>query len=115
MKAFLKSFVYALKGIVVSWSEQRNLKVQSALAVLAVAAGFYFDITASEWGLVLFAIGLVLSLEVVNTAIENLVDLISRERSALAGKVKDAAAGAVLLASVISLIIGILVFKRYIL
>lgn len=115
MKAFLESFLYALKGIRASWNEQRNLKVQSIIALITVGAGFYFEITAMEWCLILFATGLVIGLEMVNSAIESLVDLVTRERSTLAGKVKDVAAGAVLFASVIALIIGVLVFRRYIL
>lgn len=113
MNAFLKSFRYALKGIRVSWSEQRNLKVQLCVAVVTAGAGFWFRITPVEWCLILMAIGLVIGLEMVNSAIEGLVDLITRERNELAGKVKDIAAGAVLFASVIAVIIGVLVFRKY--
>ena len=113
MSQFLKSFIYALNGIRVSWRDQRNLKIQSIIALLTAAAGIYFDITLTEWCLVLSAIGFVLALEMVNSAIEGLVDLVTREYNELAGKVKDIAAGAVLLASVIAVIIGVLVFGKY--
>lgn len=115
MRAFLQSFLYALRGIGVSWSEQRNLKVQSIIAVITAGAGFYFQITAVEWCLILFATGLVIGLEIVNSAIEGLVDLLTRERNILAGKVKDVAAGAVLFASIVAVIIGVLVFRKYLL
>ncbi len=115
MRQFLKSFLYALRGLQVSWREQRNLKVQSIVAIIATGAGFYFDISLTEWSLILMAIGLVISMELVNSAIEGLVDLVTRERTELAGKVKDIAAGAVLFASFIAVVIGVLVFRRYLL
>ena len=113
MSQFFKSFVYALKGMRAAWVDQRNIKVQSFIAVVVVTAGVYFEITRADWCLVLFAIGLVMALEIVNSSIESLVDLVTRERNDLAGKVKDIAAGAVLFASVMAVIIGILVFEKY--
>lgn len=113
MSAFFRSFVYAFKGIALSWREQRNIKVQSVVACITAAGGFYFNITATEWCLILLATGLVIGLEIVNTAIEGMVDLVTLERKPLAGKVKDVAAGAVLFASVIAVIIGVLVFRKY--
>ncbi len=115
MKAFFRSFLYAINGILASWKEQRNLKVQSIVAVITIGAGFLFEITVVEWCLVLFAIALVISLEMVNSAIEGLVDLVTHEHSDLAGKVKDVAAGAVLFASVIAVIIGVMIFRPYLL
>ena len=115
MKEFFKSFIYALNGIGVSLREQRNLKVQSIIALLTVGAGFYFDITLTEWCVILFAIALVIGLEMINCAVESLVDLVTRERRPLAGKVKDIAAGAVLFASVIAVILGVIIFRKYLL
>jgi diacylglycerol kinase len=110
---FLKSFYYALSGIRGSFRGQRNLKVQSAMALLTVGAGFYFSITATEWCIILLIIGLVLGLEMMNTAIEGLVDLVTLEHKPLAGRIKDIAAGAVLLASILAVIIGVIVFRKY--
>ena len=113
MNGFFRSFLYALQGLQVSFREQRNLKVQILVALITVGAGFYFGITAVEWCIILLAIGLVIGLEMINTSIESLVDLVTRERKPLAGKIKDIAAGAVLAASVIALIIGVIVFRKY--
>jgi diacylglycerol kinase len=110
---FFKSFTYAVKGIRASFHEQRNIKVQLLITAITLGAGFYFNISEWEWCAVLLTIGLVLSMEMVNTAIENLVDLVSKERSSLAGKIKDLAAGAVLMASVIAVIVGLIVFRKY--
>jgi diacylglycerol kinase len=113
VNGFLRSFWYALQGILASFSEQRNLKMQAAVALVTTAAGFYFGITAMEWCIILLAIGLVIGLEMINSSIEGLVDLVTLERKPLAGKVKDIAAGAVLMASVIAVIVGVIVFGKY--
>ena len=113
MKNFFRSFVYAMKGISVSFGKERNLKIQLGVAILAVGAGFYCNITDSEWVAVILIIGLVLSLEMINTAIENLVNLVTLEQNPLAGKIKDIAAGAVLLASIVAVVIGIIIFRKY--
>lgn len=113
MKGFLRSFLYALQGLRASFSEQRNLKVQTLVALITVGAGFYFSITSTEWCIILLTIGLVLGLEMINTSIESLVDLVTLERKPLAGKIKDIAAGAVLAASVMALIIGVIIFRKY--
>lgn len=110
---FLKGFTYAAQGIKTSVREQRNLKVQSAIALIIVAAGFYFDITLIEWCLILFAIALVIGLEMMNSAVENLVDLVSPDYKPLAGRVKDMAAGAVLFAAILASVIGVLIFGQY--
>lgn len=110
---FLFSFRYAMKGLFSAFREQRNLKVQGGVAIVTTLAGFYFDITSNEWCIVLLTIGLVLGLEMLNTAIESLVDLTSPSFNVHAGKVKDIAAGAVLIASVMAVIVGFLVFWKY--
>jgi diacylglycerol kinase len=110
---FLRSFRYALQGFLASFKEQRNLKVQILVALITVGAGFYFSITSTEWCIILLTIGLVIGLEMINTSIEGLVDLVTRERRPLAGKIKDIAAGAVLAASIIAVIIGVIIFRKY--
>lgn len=113
MKEFLKSFIYALHGLWSGVADQRNLKVQLGVAVVVVGAGFYLSISSIEWCIILLCIALVIGLELVNTALENLVDLVTLERNPLAGKIKDIAAGAVLLVSILSLIIGVIIFRKY--
>lgn len=113
MKKFLQSFKYAAMGILAAMREQRNLKVQVAFAIMTIVLAIYCDITATEWSVLLLAISLVIGLELVNSAIENLVDLVTRERHPLAGKAKDMAAGAVLFASALSVVIGVVIFYKY--
>ena len=113
LKFFLKSVGYAVKGIRSSLQEQRNLKVQIFIAAVVVGASGYLRITPTEWSIVLLTIGMVIGLEIVNTAIESLVDLVTLERTPQAGKIKDIAAGAVLFVSIIAVIVGVLIFRKY--
>ncbi len=113
MKNFLKSFIYAIHGFWSGLKDQRNLKVQLFIALIVVGAGFYLEIDAIEWCIILLCISLVLGLELINSAIENLVDLVTKERNSLAGKVKDIAAAAVLLASINAVIVGVIIFRKY--
>jgi diacylglycerol kinase (ATP) len=78
--------------------------------VVVIGLGFYFNINRTEWALVALAVGTVWSAELANTAIEALTDLVSPEYHPLAGKAKDVAAGAVLLAAFAALVVGALIF-----
>ncbi len=114
MKRFVKSFKFAIQGIRSGIGDQPNLKILIGIAVAVIGAGFYFRITSIEWCIVLLCIGLVTGMEMINSAIESLVDLVTRERMPLAGRIKDIAAGAVLLVAIISSVIGIIIFGKYI-
>lgn len=114
MLQFFKSFTYAFNGIVLSL-KQRNMIIHICCAILVIISGFVFKITQTEWLAILICIGVVLSLEIINTAIEHLVDLVEPNHNPKAGAVKDLAAGAVLVFSIISVIIGIMIFGKYIL
>lgn len=113
MKRLFRSFGYALNGIKASLS-QTNLRIHFAVLMVVVAAGFYFGITYVEWLSIVFATGLVISMELMNTAIEHLVNLASPGHRPAAGLVKDIAAGAVLVAVVSAIVIGLIVFAKYI-
>lgn len=107
---YIQSFGYAFSGIKKVFLAERNFRFHSLAAVLVVSLGFILNITTTEWLFVVLAIGLVITSEALNTAIEKLVDIVSPEKNTKAGWVKDVAAGAVLLASICALIIGLLVF-----
>ncbi len=109
----IKSFAVAFKGLKVAVREERNMKIHLLAAIVVIAAGFYFEITSIEWLVIMVMIGLVICAELINSAIENLTDLVSKEKQPLAGKVKDVAAGAVLFASFISVIVAIIIFAKY--
>lgn len=106
----MKRFVYAFKGIFAAVKTQRNFRFHLPAALAVTAAGFLLKLNPAEWALILLTVGLVLSLELVNTAIESLVDLVSPGYDKKAGRIKDIAAGAVLVAAVVSVIIGLIIF-----
>jgi diacylglycerol kinase (ATP) len=106
----LHSFLYAFKGIYLLFSTQINAKIHLLVALFVLLLGFLFQLFWYEWALILFAIGLVFAMEAANTAIEFLVDLVSPQHNEQAGKVKDLAASAVLIAAITALAIGLLVF-----
>ncbi len=114
MNSFFKSFIYAFNGIKLSL-KQRSMKIHMVCAVMAILCGFILKITTTEWYLILICIGVVLALETINTAIETFVDLVEPNFNTIAGKVKDLGAAAVLIFSIVSAVIGIMIFGKYIL
>jgi len=113
MNRLIQSFKAAFQGIRLAIVSQQNLKIHVAVALMVCSAGVYIDLSLIEWILIAVAIGLVISAEIMNTAIEALVDMVEPERNPRAGRVKDIAAGAVLVASFTAIVIGVLVFARY--
>lgn len=111
--ARIKSFKYAFQGIWSLIKEEHNFRIHLVATALVTALGFYFQVSRAEWLWLVFAIGLVLSAEAFNSAIERLVDLQEPEQNPKAGKIKDMAAGAVLLSAIAAAIIGVLIFWPY--
>lgn len=105
-----KSFGYAFEGIFAGIRGERNMKIHSFAAVCVVVAGVLFHISVTEWCICLVLFGLILSLELVNTAIEAVVDLVTEDKKPLAKLAKDTAAGAVLIAAVMAAMAGLLIF-----
>jgi len=110
MRRLIKSFGYALSGIAYTTKTQLNFKIHLLAIAVVTILGWFLKLTASEWLWIVLAIGLVLVAELVNTAIELLVDLVSPAFNPQAGKVKDIAAGAVLIAAAIAVVIGAIIF-----
>ena len=110
MKKFFNAVRFALQGIRQFSSRDRNGKIQIAFGATAVALGIIVSLTSFQWLLVLFCIGLVISLEMINSAIERFCDLVTTDFHPGIKIIKDVAAGAVLVASITSLIIGLIIF-----
>jgi diacylglycerol kinase (ATP) len=87
-----------------------SIKIQFFIALVVTAAGFYFQISSTEWILQLFAIGLVMGIEGVNTAIEKLSDYIQPKNDPKIGLIKDISAGAVMIVSIVASIIGLIIY-----
>lgn len=114
IKKQIRSFGYAWKGIRQCVGKEQNLSIHLIVTVMVIIAGFFFDITRTEWLIIILCIGVVIAAELFNTAIERLVDLVSPEHNPIAGQVKDIAAGAVLVCAVAAAIIGVIIFLPYI-
>ena len=105
-----KSFYYAFSGIVKGIVAERNMFIHFTIMCLVIMGGFFFHINSREWLIIIMLIGLVLSLELVNTAIEYTVDICSPGYSEKAKTAKDTAAGAVLIAVIIAVVNGLIIF-----
>lgn len=112
MPAFFKSFSYAFKGIAAAL-KQRNMRIIFICGILTVLAAVLLKVKSTDWCILLVCIGLVISLEMMNCAIEEIMNFISPGFNEKAGKIKDMSAGAVLVFSFVSLIIGILILGKY--
>ncbi|MDD2284863.1 MAG: diacylglycerol kinase family protein [Paludibacter sp.] len=110
MKSRIHSFKNAIRGIRMVIRSEKNMQIHLVIAALVVIAGWFFSISTTEWLMCLLCFGLVLGAEIINTAIENLVDLVSPNKHELAGKAKDIAAGAVLVSAIIAACVGLIIF-----
>lgn len=113
-KSFLtgrfKSMGFALRGAIKLATTEHSVMVQTSIAVLLIIAGFYFEISREEWMFQTLAIGLVLSIEGLNTAVEKVADFIHPEFHERIGFIKDIAAGAVFFAAMTAIVIGCLIY-----
>lgn len=107
----IASLEFALTGIVTAFKEERNMKKHVATAVVVILAGLFFGVSLVEWLFLLLSIFLVIAFEIINSALENVVDLASDYHfSMLAKNAKDMAAGAVLVMSLFAALTGLLIF-----
>ena len=106
----LKTFRFAFQGIGSFFTHEHKALIHTVAAITVVGAALTLKLSLTEWALITFAITLVLVTEIINSAIESVVDLVSSEQHPLAGRAKDLAAGAVLLSSLGAVAIGLFVF-----
>ncbi len=110
VKKRMQSFKYAFNGFRILLREESNAWIHVCITMCVLVAGFLFKISVSEWIVVVFCIGLVFALELLNSAIENMADFVSKEYHDLIKKTKDLAAGAVLVGAITAIIIGLIIF-----
>jgi diacylglycerol kinase (ATP) len=106
----LKSVGFAFKGMLILIKTEASIKIQVFIAVIVTIAGFYFEISRTEWMAQIAMIGLVISIEGMNTAIEYIADFIHPEYHKKIGLIKDVAAGAVFIASIVAVIIALIIY-----
>jgi diacylglycerol kinase (ATP) len=110
LAARLKSFVFAFNGIKLYFKSQHNVWVHLLISFAVIIFGFLFQINLLEWCLVCLAMGLVLSAEGFNSALELLCDVVHPEKKKQIGHVKDIAAGAVLISAIFAALTGSIIF-----
>lgn len=106
----LRSFGYAFHGIFLLVSQEANAWIHCFAAVCVIAAGFFFGISTMEWVAVVFAIGMVLAAEAVNSAVETLADRVTEDYDEAIKRTKDLASGAVLILAMAAAVIGCIIF-----
>ncbi|MFS4469161.1 diacylglycerol kinase [Maribacter sp. 2210JD10-5] len=106
----LKSIGFALRGALLLIRTEASIKIQVFITLIMTAAGFYFEISNTEWVLQILAIALVLGVEGMNTAVEKLSDFVQPEFDSKIGFIKDVSAGAVMLVSIAATVIGCIIY-----
>lgn len=109
----LKSIKYAFKGACKLLLTEHSVMIQFSLGILVTIAGFYFDISKSEWLIQTLCIGLVLSIEGLNTAVEKVADFVHPDYHEKIGFIKDIAAGAVFFAALTTIVVGMIIYVPY--
>jgi|SRR3954465_5359943 undecaprenol kinase len=109
-KGLLRSFSFAIAGILHAVRNERNMKIHTVVAAIVILLGMLYRLSAIEWMFIVFAIGGIFSLELMNTAIERVVDLVTKDFQLLAKQAKDVAAGAVFIYAILSVVIGCIIF-----
>jgi undecaprenol kinase len=109
-KKLFVSFTFAFTGIITAFRSEQNFRIHTIVSLVVILTAITLDFSSLRMVVLLIVIGIILALELVNTAVEKTVDLITLECHPLAKEAKDAAAGAVLVFSIFAVIIGILLF-----
>lgn len=106
----MKRFRYAIDGLISAFKSEANMRIHVIAAVVACIAGFFFNLPFAEWIIIVLCIVLVISFELINTAIEELCNLVHPDRHPVIKKIKDIAAAAVLIAAGGSVAVALIIF-----
>jgi diacylglycerol kinase len=106
----IKSFFYAGRGIKYCFVQEQNFKIHMLAIAAVITAGFYFSITTTEWMLITGCCMVVVAMEMLNTAMEKMCDLVTKDFHPLIEYIKDISAGAVLVCAAGSAVIGVIIF-----
>ena len=109
-KRIQNSFKYAFSGFATSFKEERNMRFHILAIIIVAICGIYFNISRFEWIICTILFALVVSAELINTAIENVADMISQEKNPKIKVIKDVSAAAVLVNAIASIIVGLIIF-----
>ncbi len=110
LKKLINSFKYAFIGIITALKKEQNMKIHYLIMTLVIILGIIYHLSTFEWLICILCFGLVISMEMINTAIETTINLVTTKTEPLAKIAKDVSAGAVLVSAIISAIIGLIIF-----
>lgn len=110
LKRTFRKFSYAVRGFVLSLKEEKSLVVHSIFGIITLIVSAILQLSPIKWAIIIFLIGLIISSELMNTAIENVVDMVSFKFNFNAKKIKDVSAAATLVLAITAIIIGLLIF-----
>ncbi|MDR2955711.1 MAG: diacylglycerol kinase family protein [Prevotella sp.] len=106
----IKSFGYAFNGLKILFSEEHNARIHLGVTIIVIAMGIVFGISPVEWMITLTLIALIFSLEIINSALERICDVISPEKKPAIKKIKDLSAAAVLISAIVAVVCGTIIF-----
>ncbi|MBI4812233.1 diacylglycerol kinase family protein [Candidatus Falkowbacteria bacterium] len=109
-RRLIKSFIYAFRGLVKTFREEQNFKIQVAIGALVVGAGLFLKISRLEWCIIILSIASVVLMEIANSAVERITDVLKPRIDSYVKEIKDVTAAAVMLASLVAAIIGVIIF-----
>lgn len=110
LRRTFRKFSYAVRGFVLSLKEEKSLVIHSIFGIITLIISAVLQLSPIKWAIIIFLIGLVISSELMNTAIENVVDMVSFKFNFNAKKIKDVSAAATLVLAITAIIIGLLIF-----
>lgn len=109
----LKSFKYAIRGIIYTIRNERNMRVHSVVSLCVIFLSFFFNLSAEKYCILGLVISFVIVSEVINSSLESLIDLCAKDYNSIAKAAKDMAAGAVLIASITAVVVGAILFSDF--
>ncbi len=110
LKKFINSFTYPIKGLKYAYRNEQNLAVDLGIAAIVIIFGIIFKVSLVEWAILFLTMGLVIACELINTAIEATVDLVTEDYHPLAKVAKDTSAAAVFIFAIVAVLVGMIIF-----
>ncbi len=112
-RKLVKKFFSAVSGIIIMLREEKSLIVHFLFTAIVIALGLWLNISNTYWAILILTCAMVIGLEIINSGVENLVDMISFKYNLKSKKIKDIMAAAVFISSIFALIIGLVIFIPY--
>ncbi len=110
IKRLFKSFYYAFKGLTKIFKEEQNLRIQLLFVIFVLFLGYYVKLNRIEWSIIIILISIVILMETINSAVERVTDVLKPRIDSYVKEIKDIMAAAVLLASALAVVVGIIIF-----